>query len=294
VSAGIVTPEAVILEFETAGVGSRLIATVVDLAIRGALFGVLVVGTTVIGTAVPQIGVAGLFVALFLVVFGYPIAFETLWRGRTPGKAAMGLRVVTVEGSPVGFRHVAVRALLGLVDFVLTGGGAAVLSVLITRRNQRLGDLVAGTLVIRERTGAAQPTAVTFWVPTGYESYTASLDVSGLTTLDYSAVRSFLLRAGSLDPGVRQHLAVQIATPLLGRLRHTPPPWVGPEALLACVAAAYQHRARYSTGTASGAPVPAWRPSEAPPGPSVSPAPLDTPPVIGPPDDRGGGYVPPS
>jgi uncharacterized RDD family membrane protein YckC len=293
VSAGIVTPEAVVLEFETGGVGSRLIGAVIDLAIRVVLFVVLAVGSAVIGMVVPQVGVAGVFVALFVVVFGYPIAFETLWRGRTPGKAVMGLRVVTVEGSPIGFRHAAIRALLGLVDFILTSGGAAVLSVLVTPRNQRLGDLVAGTLVIRERTGAAQPTAATFWVPPGYESYAASLDVSGLTAPDYSAVRSFLLRAGSLDPRLRHDLAVQIATPLLGRLRHTPPPWVGPEAMLACVAAAYQHRARYAAAPNFAAEAPTWGPSEWRPAPA--PAPVVASRVVRPPDEgSGGGYVPPA
>jgi hypothetical protein len=153
-----------------------------------------------------------------------------------------------------------------------------VLSVLLTPRNQRLGDLVAGTLVVRERTGAVQPTATTFWVPAGYERYAESLDVSGLSAADYGAVRTFLLRAGSLEPRLRQDLAAQIAGPLLARLRHTPPPWVSPEALLACIAAVYQHRARAGVAQAP-APAPTV----------VAPVP------VRPPDaDRAGGYVPPS
>ncbi len=79
----------------------------------------------------------------------------------------MGLRVVTREGAPVQFRHAAIRAALGLIDFYLAFGGVAVISALVTREHQRLGDLVAGTLVLRERTGARAPTAVRFAVPAG-------------------------------------------------------------------------------------------------------------------------------
>ena len=168
---GIVTPEAVVLSFETAGVGSRLIAQVIDLAIQSAA-GLLIAGGAA-GLGATSIGLAGVYFGLFLVAFGYPIASETLWRGRTVGKAVMGLRVVTVEGAPIRFRHALVRGALGLLDFWATGGGAAVLCILATRRNQRLGDLVAGTLVVRERTAAHALAAVTFWVPQGWEPYAA-------------------------------------------------------------------------------------------------------------------------
>ena len=97
------------------------------------------------------------FLLTFVVLWGYPTVMETLWRGRTIGKIALGLRVVTVEGAPVRFRHAAIRATLGLVDFLLTSGAGAVVSVLMTHRSQRLGDLVAGTVVLRERTGLRAP-----------------------------------------------------------------------------------------------------------------------------------------
>ncbi len=118
------------------------------------------------------------------------------------------------------------------------------LTILFTSKNQRLGDLLAGTIVLRERTGAGRSVPATFMVPPGYEAYASTLDVSGLSAADYGAVRAFLLRANSLQPAQRYDLARQIATPLLGRLRHTPPPWVSPEALLMCVAALYQDRQR--------------------------------------------------
>ncbi|HZQ57123.1 MAG TPA: RDD family protein [Acidimicrobiales bacterium] len=239
---GIVTPEAVVLSFETAGVGSRIVAELIDLSVQF-VAGVLVVGGAALLGAT-HLGLAGVYVGLFLVAFGYPVAMETLWRGRTLGKAAMGLRVVTVEGAPVRFRHALIRGALGLVDFWATSGAAAVLCVLATKRNQRLGDLAAGTLVLRERASRQSLSALTFWVPPGWEGYAATLDVSAVTTADYQAVRSFLVRAPTLDPWTRERLAREIANAVLPRLHHQPPPGVPAEVFLACVAALYQARQR--------------------------------------------------
>lgn len=240
--AGIVTPEAVRLSFETAGVGSRVVAAVLDLATQGTALLILLLGLGLFGATAA--GEAGLYFGLFAIMFAYPVAIETLWRGKSVGRAVLGLRVVTVEGGPIRFRHALVRGAMGLVDFWLTSGAAAVLSVLLTRRDQRLGDLVAGTLVVRERTGATAPSAATFSVPAGCEGYAATLDVSGLHAGDYQAVRALLLRASSLPPLTRDRLAREIATPLLGRMHHQPPPGVPPELFLVCVAAVYQQRQR--------------------------------------------------
>ena len=183
-SARMVTPEAVALEFRTANLGSRILAYLIDMAVVTAgifagLFAVALLGqaTTVV---VPD------WVALTIVLvllpswwLGYFIAFETLWRGRTLGKAALGLRVVTREGAPIRFRHAAIRALLGLVDFAIASGFFAIVFILLTRDNQRLGDLVAGTLVLRERSGLAAPAPVSFTPPPGLESYAATLDTAG-------------------------------------------------------------------------------------------------------------------
>ncbi|CAN5131846.1 RDD family protein [soil metagenome] len=251
---GVVTPEAVRLQFDTAGVGSRSVAFALDVLVQGlTLVALLVAGGLVAegaGVGLPP-WVAATLVALlsFAVVWGYSVALETLWRGRTLGKAAMGLRVVTREGGPVRFRHAAVRAALGLVDFVVSSGAVAVLCVLFTRDNQRLGDLVAGTLVLRERTGMGQPAPVGFEVPAGAEAYAATLDVSALTTGDYAAVRAFLLRAPGLRGQVRERLAADLATALAGRLRHTPPEGVDPHVFLACLAARYQRRGAAGRGT---------------------------------------------
>lgn len=244
-SSGIVTPEAVVLEFETAGMASRLIAATLDAVIELAILVAVLLGffgLSELGLELGGLATALLYVLLFLLIFGYPAAFETLWRGRTPGKAALGLRVVTVEGGPIRFRHAAIRAMLGLFDKFVFSGIVGIVSLLATRRNQRLGDLVAGTIVLRERTGAKAPNAVTFSPPPGLEGYVASLDAGGLGHGDYAPVRSFLIRATGLAPPARAAVAAQLATPLVERLRTTPPPGLPAEVFLACVAAAYQQR----------------------------------------------------
>jgi uncharacterized RDD family membrane protein YckC len=260
----IVTPEAVPLDFELANLGSRSVALLIDWLLEGAVLFVLSIGMSAIlsgADASVGVGAALFFLLFFLVIFGYPIASETLWRGRTVGKAALGLRVVTREGAPVSFRHAAIRTALGIVDFGLTLGSAAIICVMTTHDNQRLGDLVAGTIVLRERSGLRPPAPVAFSVPPGLESYAGALDLAGVTGRDFEAVRTFLVRAPSLPVDVRANLAVQIANPLAARVRPAPPPGVIPEAFLACLAAVYQYRQR----AVAPAPPPPTPPSPAPP-----------------------------
>jgi uncharacterized RDD family membrane protein YckC len=307
-SARMVTPEAVALEFRTANLGSRILAYLIDMAVvtAGIFAGLFAVALLGQATAVVVPDWVPLTIVLVLLPswwLGYFIAFETLWRGRTLGKAALGLRVVTREGAPIRFRHAAIRALLGLVDFAIASGFFAIVFILLTRDNQRLGDLVAGTLVLRERSGLAAPAPVSFTAPPGLESYAATLDTSRISTQEYQAVRTFLLRAASLPPGPRSALALQLANPLAGRLRPPPPAGISPELYLHCVAAAYQQRQRLAAPAAvTGPAVAATSPALAPATPALAgPAPAVTrpPPApepggaqqAGPP--AGGGFAPP-
>jgi uncharacterized RDD family membrane protein YckC len=250
--ARMVTPEAVALEFRTANLGSRILAYLIDMVVvvAGILAGAFAVALLGEASDVVVPDWVALTIVLVLIPgwwLGYFIAFETLWRGRTLGKAA-------------------------LVDFFVLSGFFAVVFILFTRDNQRLGDLVAGTLVLRERSALAAPAPVVFGPPPGLEAYTSTLDVGGLGTEEYLAVRTFLLRAASLPPGPRSALALQLANPLAARLRPPPPSGVSPELYLHCVAAAYQQRQRLAAGqgvgsgglwTAANASSPAGLPSRA-------------------------------
>ncbi|MEO7430067.1 MAG: RDD family protein, partial [Acidimicrobiales bacterium] len=120
---GIVTPEAVVLEFDTAGIASRALARAIDFVIQAVLLIALILVT--VGALGGQGWLALVLVILGVafVVFGYPIVTEITMRGRSPGKAALGLRVVTVEGAPISPRHAFIRSAIGFVDFLLVPGG---------------------------------------------------------------------------------------------------------------------------------------------------------------------------
>jgi uncharacterized RDD family membrane protein YckC len=306
----IVTPEAVVLNLPTAGLGSRFVARGLDVLIQGFLVLILLVATSVIASALTSAtgggtaGTVAFVVFLVLMTFiwlGYAIVLETLWRGKTPGKAALGLRVVTNEGAPIRFRHALVRGVLALVDVWMSFGSVGVLTILVSTDEQRFGDMAAGTIVVRDRSGARAPSATVFAPPPGCEEYVAHLDVSGIDPAGYEAARSFLLRAGALAPAARAHLAAQLATPLLHRLRHIPPPWMGPDLWLACLAAAYQrrHGGGWPSGypgspggwPAAGYPRPGYVP---PPGYAPGfPAPSYPPPPYAPPGSQSPGYQSP-
>lgn len=244
---GIVTPEAVRLDFRPAGVGSRAVALLLDLMLLVAvqlLVGIAMVLARAWLTPLTVVSILG------FVLLVYPVVFEVAWQGRTPGKAALGLRVVTVEGAPVGLRHAVIRSAFGLIDIYATIGAVAVVSALVTRRHQRLGDLVAGTIVLRERSGDPPPEPLRLQVPVGWEAYAATLDPAALDHADYEVIRAFLLRTASLDPAARIDVARALADPVAARLHHRPPAGVSAELFLVCLAARYQQRVR-RTGTAT-------------------------------------------
>jgi len=239
-TSGWITPDAVVLDVDVATVGSRGIAYLIDLAVI--LTGLLLLQLAQFllggGGFVPGwFGIAILLVAVFTLQFAYPIGFEVLWRGRTPGKAAMGLRVVTDEGLPVGFRHAAVRAVVGILDLLGSLGLFAIVSSFTSARGQRLGDLAAGTMVIRERRARQAPAVQHYPVPPGWEPYTATLDVSALQGEDRAVIRAALLRAPSLPAAARRDVLGELARSLVTRVAPPPPPTLDAETWLRCVAA---------------------------------------------------------
>lgn len=287
-----VTPDAVELDLATATVGSRGIAYLIDLAII--LAGLLLVGLAeailgVTGFVPGWAGLALLLLFAFLLQFGYPIGFEVLMRGRTPGKAAMGLRVVTIEGLPVGIRHATVRAVIGLLELLGTFGILAVISSLVSSRGQRLGDLAAGTVVLRERRAGGRPEAMTFPPPAGWEPYVARLDVSGLGSQERAAVRETLRRIEDLPATARDRVVSQLVGTLAPRVAPPPPDGMHREVWLRCVAAAIQETA--ATWSPAGARAQQPGPSPTPPVPTT-PSTGEQDPPADPPGSQG--FRPPS
>ena len=242
------TPEGVDLEVELGGLGSRFVAQVIDTVIQLLVVGALAILLYAIGSGVAA---AVFLVISFLVWFGYDVLFEVLAAGRTPGKRATGLRVVRTGGQPVGFLTSAVRNMVRIVDGPATGYVAGIVSIVASKRNQRLGDMAAGTLVVREpspprgprrglrRRGADEqppPPPPAPWT-SPQPGAAAAWDVSAITQEEIAAVRQFLERRWEIEPAARQQLAWQLAEGLRPKVAGAPPEMQG-EPLLEQLAAA--------------------------------------------------------
>lgn len=200
------TPERVSLELPIAGIGSRTGAYLVDAA---AIFFFWLTCYFVFSFAVPDLelfysGLSGLvrtlaLLGLFATQWIYWTASEVLWNGQTFGKRVAGIRVVREDGSPVGFFESAVRNLLRMVDFLPAFYAVGVLCMLITKQNRRLGDIAAGTLLVRTEKISLDRYA---WKDPG-----AHASSHALTAQETELVLSFLERANALAPEARQRLA---------------------------------------------------------------------------------------
>lgn len=218
------TPEGVVLETPLAGLGSRVHAAIVDGLIRTALgIGLFFVAAFLAGMAgasestLPFVVVLGILGAVF-VTFGYDAVFEMRWSGRSPGKKSAGIRVVKQSGAPIGGREVAIRTVMRLVDALPTAYMTGAVSVLLDKHNRRLGDIAAGTVVVREHAEVVKGETA---VPRLREEYTADLDtwdVSLVTADELATVRRFLERRATLLPGARAKLAEDLAERLMGKV----------------------------------------------------------------------------
>ena len=233
----IVTGEAVALELRPAGIGSRGVALVIDLAAQIVLAIAWVWAITSVGAAGDEAAVQAVVLTLLVAtVLGYPVGFEALWRGRTPGKAVMGLRVVRDDGGPIRFRHAFVRGLVGVVVDRpgISSGLLALIPMLTTTRSKRLGDLAAGTVVVQDRVPSRMAPAPV--VPMGLAGWAASLDVSGVNDGLALEIRHFLGRAPQLSPTIRDEMGNRLLAQVSAAVGPMPPgmpPWVYLQTVLA-------------------------------------------------------------
>jgi uncharacterized RDD family membrane protein YckC len=230
----IVTPEAVAVRVDIAELGSRVGAGLIDGLILG---GVLTVIQILVGVAglIGLLGLGDLAAALYaafllLIAFGYHPFFEEIWNGQTPGKRAFGLRVIQTDGQPVGLGPVLLRNLLRPFDLLLALMGAFL--ILFTRRRQRLGDLVAGTIVVRQPK-MAQPSPVPLQIPP--DADLPPLDTTLLTEEEYELMRSFLERRWQLAPAARMALGNELGNLAWSKVPGAQAYTWGPEVLLEAV-----------------------------------------------------------
>jgi len=208
------TPEGVQLALPLAGLATRFMALTIDLLIGSAAGLIAILFAAAVGGDVAAAIVAASAVLVFYV--GYHVLFEVAGGGRTVGKRAAGLRVVRDGGAAVGLRRSLIRNLMRLIEGLPLSYVPAIVSILVTRSNQRLGDLAAGTVVMHEA-GARAPTRAadgTRPVP----AYTEAWDVSTVTPQELAAVRDFLRRRSDFTPQARGALAERLAAALRGRV----------------------------------------------------------------------------
>jgi uncharacterized RDD family membrane protein YckC len=205
----IATPEGIELALPLAGLGSRFMALAVDLVLEYALLiATVYLAYKAFGDLAAFIVVACAGLALLV---GYDVVFEVWGGGRTLGKRMSGLRVVRDTGAPVGLRASLIRNVLRLVEGFATMYVPAMISVLATTDNQRLGDLAGGTLVVRDPRAAPPLPQLPQLDRYSFDSW----DVSAVRDQELIAVRSFLSRRRELAPHARERLAADLA----GRLR---------------------------------------------------------------------------
>ncbi len=274
----VVTGDAVVLDVQIAQLPVRAVGALIDICvvIVGYIVGVMLWAATVTQFD-DALSAAVLIIFTVLVLVGYPIAIETATRGRSLGKMAMGLRVVSEDGGPERFRQALFRALSGFVEIWMFFGGPAVICSLLSAKGKRIGDVFAGTVVISERGPKLPPPPV---MPPALAWWASSLELSGLGSEQADLIRQFLHRAPQLTPQVRDQMAYRIATDVATRISPPPPPGVPPHYVLAAVLAE-RHRRELAR----------LRPAAPPTAPFPPPPTMTGPSPVSPPQQQG--FTPP-
>ena len=273
--AEVVTGEAVVIDVPCARFPTRAVALAIDLMIQIVLLLFLtgVALAAAAGGALNPAALAALGLAEFvLIVVGYPATIETLSRGRSLGKLALGLRVVSDDGGPERFRQALMRALLAVLEIWLTLGFLALVTSLLSANGKRLGDIWAGTFVITERMPQPRgPAAALPTLPPALAGWAATLQLSGLDDGMAETARQYLSRYYTLTPAARTEFGQRIAAAVAAQVSPAPPPDTTPPDYLSAVLAERRAReqarftGRVTLGDSGPVAVPASQPEQ--PGP---------------------------
>jgi uncharacterized RDD family membrane protein YckC len=210
------TPEQTALDFQVAGIGSRFIALALDTLLQTAAAlvvgiggGFAIAGASRYWASSSMWGVALLVLFFFLLYFGYFALFEVLWNGQTPGKRWTKIRVIKDSGRPLTPAESIGRNLMRIVDWMPTLYAVGIVSAILTKENKRLGDLLAGSLVVRESPLAEMRPG---WGTQADENFSnhAPLGSALLSAGDFALIDSFLNRRFDLEPTVRFRMADDI------------------------------------------------------------------------------------
>jgi uncharacterized RDD family membrane protein YckC len=215
------TPEQVQLEFALAGIGSRFMALFVDTLIQFIVVVLALIVLAFLGAGFslsPEAGkwvLALYIIAGFVLYWGYFAIFETVWKGQTPGKRKAGIRVIRDFGREITAKEAIARNLLRTIDSLPGVYAVGILSIFLSPQNKRLGDYVAGTVVVHDRPPEeSRP----FW-NTREDVQVSFPGIENITPQEIQVVETFLLRRLDLPPGVRVESAKRIADHLCTKLQ---------------------------------------------------------------------------
>jgi len=238
------TPERVPLAFALASIGNRFLAVAIDHFIQ--YFVIIVVAWAFLSISgindvstienseffqeMPKWTIALMIIVLFLIFAGYFIFFEWLWNGQTPGKRLLKLRVIREDGRPITLWEALARNLLRIFDavpgFVLPVYSIGLIAIFLSNRDQRIGDMFAGTVVVRERADEAPTFAETFSNPISDAAFRRvqkptvfQADTSQITELEIEVAESFLRRRWDLTERQRLWMAWRVALPLMYKIK---------------------------------------------------------------------------
>jgi uncharacterized RDD family membrane protein YckC len=242
------TPEQTALEFPLAGIGSRFLAILADSAIQLAL--AVAVGivafyllplarlTSIVG---PQWMFASVIIVWFLIYSGYFALFEALWNGQTPGKRWAQIRVIKDDGRPISAYDSVARNTLRIVDELPTMYITGVICIFLSKQNKRLGDYVAGTVVVHEKTiQEARP-----FLETKSDPSWPAYDMSVITLDELHVIETFLHRRDSFEPALRTSMAAKIAKRIGEKLGANVTAWPQTEKFLEAVYEQYRSTGRF-------------------------------------------------
>lgn len=233
--------EGVVLDARPASFAVRMLGALIDLLALSIVGTVLVVVAATAGQyADLAAGSALLILLVVTVLVVLPTSVETLTRGRSLGKLAMGIRIVRDDGGPIRFRHALIRALTGVLELWMSAGSIALLTSLVHPQGKRVGDILAGTYAVRVRGG--QRALPPIMMPPELAAWARTTDIRRLPDGVALGARQFLGRAGSLHLGSRIRLGAELAAEIERYVAPGPPPGTHPERFLAAVLAERRDR----------------------------------------------------
>jgi uncharacterized RDD family membrane protein YckC len=232
------TPERVPLHFALASIGNRFLACAIDHTIQVLALLIIFIAALVLANlsfleqmlaSAPKWVYAVMIILLFLVFAGYFTFFEWIWSGQTPGKRWLKLRVIREDGRPITFWEASVRNLLRPLDMFPMGSySIGLIAVFVSTRDQRIGDMVGGTVVVREREAEAPEFDQVFATPVSdpamrrsFKPVDFTANLSSLTDSEIQVVETFLRRRWDLSEMPRQWMAWRVSLPILFKIRPT-------------------------------------------------------------------------